>query len=1420
MNIQEMPKYHSSIPELIYSPHDGSLIDQNSLADSDRDSVIERRPIATDYDGPSIKRSLHVIKRESNRSIDMLNRRPVNSSVHKSNRSLSKHSVKTVSRHTSKQTSKDMYYPGTNLVPVKSQKSEPMRKQNVAKRDRTLSLPDIKRGSIKHQHSVSSHYTNNKLQSDTSFSGKNLKYPKNREVGQSFVSFNAKNSSIKPNSLKASITPGTTGKSGKAHNVSLNYTDKLSKNVRESFESCTTEGKKTSQVAIDLNSSNRVAEDNYGIQKPSEINTSQYKQSSKENIQVDRSKSKLSNIRSETIGEDSLPEIANSVVEDSLPFKGLENHYKAISKEGFSGANDTNYMQKTNENFYSSFKTNNRGDGSPPKKRPGIENGLPSLNGQELNPTDQYYQSAAYEDSDDLDRDGARAWNGQKSIDTSSHQKNSMYNVMKASSTNKNTITVNKNSKNSRIAHHRKNNKSKVSSHNDEQWFSYDAGHNAKIGKTAKIKSKKVDSLDGGKLHTLIFHLEMERLEQNESIFNEGETLRNGLIDVNKTYDHVKQHKKKKQKPTPQATSGKWGDVMQFLEKNPNVLMNMIPDENINTELSTDRNRQAVANYRSITGISAPGRGKKHTSQKNSDLIAPWKMNKKSKVNRDFKKQVDQRSYNISSKRKQALPTNAGSNGSQTDIAKTQSKQKIKIPHISNRDGLNSQPARTLGNFQKTLESRNPKPKPNVHTAKNGGFKMYKTPSFVSPQESSVSNIKGSYSQSTYSKSSSLQEANNGSSMLEKHTIIIESDTEYADNYSEAPTESQRMQIERKQTITIDSSERSYKPGPKEYILIETDRRDSSKVDSEKPKEFNPTTGNLATFRDNKMKSQSDIYHDDVDLDEYNNEARAAKTALNQSRIAANISKITVNHVRQADEIERASKSGSHSNPKYNKQFVDENIQTRLDGQDLSPSEKERMNDEIYLNTNSAEENPDLVDYIIKDSNSVSKRTLFVDSNTEYENEGESYHSEKERQKPKPIKVDRNIQISPTTAPKQFVEKNIQISVTDAASKLNKSIPLQDGSQFNDGQSEYINREMSKLQNNQNRRERFQSNKDLRMMKRISHDPKDNNRKPAETRYAKNKPFGYAPNADNMSQISEEKKLPERVTYTRARPRADTQDRVLPDFGVENRSVEYRPIITPPHYSVGLQPSNRDKSAGIQYSEHGVSAGVQYSLPEKSAGVQYSIKDDKSAGIQYSNFDKSAGIQASIRDKSQGVQYSQEFDKSQGVQPSRDFDRSAGVQHSQEFDKSQGIQCSYDGGRSIGLQRSQDFDRSAGMQVGDSLASSSEYVSMYNRSAQFDEPLFNVGVQADEAPYKDLDIQCDMSENDKGIQAEAKLINRGQSASTNSLRNLLMARDLEIVDKSSVQSRGINDNQIDFSCQFSYHTIASTAHEKDADCKF
>lgn len=317
---------------------------------------------------------------------------------------------------------------------------------------------------------------------------------------------------------------------------------------------------------------------------------------------------------------------------------------------------------------------------------------------------------------------------------------------------------------------------------------------------------------------------------------------------------------------------------------------------------------------------------------------------------------------------------------------------------------------------------------------------------------------------------------------------------------------------------------------------------------------------------------------------------------------------------------------------------------------------------------------------------------------------------------------------------------------------------------------------------------------------------KQENRTQLQARNQGSRPFEYQPsnihegNGDVISQLSEERKLESRSPHSRARMRADTQDYIMPDFGTLNRSVDHRPIVTPPHYSVGIQPSNFDRSAGVQMSHQDKSAGVQFSRYDKSAGIQMS-QHDKSAGIQMSQHNRSAGVQMSQHEKSAGVQASQ-------------YDRSAGVQVSRSY-------------MSIDYQSDSPFDKSAGMQVGRSLngPDSDSEVDMksegvqfdptHDQGVQFDEELKNKSIQADEQPLKDIDIQCDMSENDVGIQANINLKSRGVSAGSDSLINVLRARDLQIVDKSTENfSQRLEDNNIDFSCQFSYHTIASTDHDK------
>jgi len=385
-------------------------------------------------------------ERRSNRSIDMLNKRPKRDpNMFKSNRTSSKNSHKSLNKQMSSQNHmmQEMYYPGVSLCPIKSQKSAPV-----------------------------SNYADNYKKINSTSSKKHMQKQLKTNVGQSFVSFNAVNSSVRNNTN--AIQPSN--KLIENDNFSGNLTDNANK-ARESFESCTTQGKNKTGETPEIHSSNKLPEINENayssIQNPN-------KSSKASRSQGNRSKSCVSQGRSETIGENSLPEISNSVVEDSLPFKGLENHYKVISKEGFSGANNANSMKKTNENFYSSFKSKRNDTPSITYAASNPEDGQSYTNKQQINQTDVNNE------------------------ENNSSQKQNMYNVIKASSHHpkpKSTITVKKNSKNNKMSKKRKANRSKASNRsNDSEYFSNEltSKYAKNISKTKKIASQKFNELDSG----------------------------------------------------------------------------------------------------------------------------------------------------------------------------------------------------------------------------------------------------------------------------------------------------------------------------------------------------------------------------------------------------------------------------------------------------------------------------------------------------------------------------------------------------------------------------------------------------------------------------------------------------------------------------------------------------------------------------------------------------------------------------------------------------------------------------------------------------------------------------------------------------------------------------------------------------------
>ena len=242
------------------------------------------------------------------------------------------------------------------------------------------------------------------------------------------------------------------------------------------------------------------------------------------------------------------------------------------------------------------------------------------------------------------------------------------------------------------------------------------------------------------------------------------------------------------------------------------------------------------------------------------------------------------------------------------------------------------------------------------------------TPQFIVPNESAKTKkgIPAKKTDTSYSRTDTLYDYND-SSMIEKHTIIFESDNEQPDIKSNAPTESQYVRD--KHTIHFEDSSCVEGGAPLKNEDERSESHPSSVVDSSKPPQFNDhqsSGNNLATFRKNgiNQRSQSDIYHNDINLDELYNDPRASRTANENSRMPVKDSQETMKKVY-------------HNDLKSDYQPQDDIlIQDQLDKLGISGPDKDKLNDEIYLNTNSAEENPDLVDEIPKDSESLSKHTL------------------------------------------------------------------------------------------------------------------------------------------------------------------------------------------------------------------------------------------------------------------------------------------------------------------------------------------------------------------------------------------------------------------------------------------------------------
>lgn len=208
-----------------------------------------------------------------------------------------------------------------------------------------------------------------------------------------------------------------------------------------------------------------------------------------------------------------------------------------------------------------------------------------------------------------------------------------------------------------------------------------------------------------------------------------------------------------------------------------------------------------------------------------------------------------------------------------------------------------------------------------MHTAGENVFKKYKTPSFVSPNSSKFTENIPSMSETSSSKFNSNMDQNVGSSMIEKHTIIFESEVENADNESDAPTESQHL-FKSHNNIKIEDNSMFNMNALKESQPLNLQVHDPSKIISENQEEFQNSYSysKLPVF--GKKTSQSDIYCNDVNLEHYEDDKRASKTAFIPNVL--NVGLATIQNQEQNEESE--NKMPDITKPLHT--LVDQNTQT------------------------------------------------------------------------------------------------------------------------------------------------------------------------------------------------------------------------------------------------------------------------------------------------------------------------------------------------------------------------------------------------------------------------------------------------------------------------------------------------------------
>ena len=210
---------------------------------------------------------------------------------------------------------------------------------------------------------------------------------------------------------------------------------------------------------------------------------------------------------------------------------------------------------------------------------------------------------------------------------------------------------------------------------------------------------------------------------------------------------------------------------MKYLKKNPEILMNIIPD-NLNTldvknEIEIDASRvhkhynreNKERRLNSVDKTSYPIQNKFNINNRNKGL------------NSDISALTDNRKLNLSSIKNEVLPTTDTINRSNIEASKTEYRSSS-IPHVTNRDGLNSQ------QFSKPFTQLNKLAESNSKQISNENEDYCnktenKDKSYTLENFKELTEEVPSYTESISSKVNSKQH-NSGSSMIDRHTIIFE----------------------------------------------------------------------------------------------------------------------------------------------------------------------------------------------------------------------------------------------------------------------------------------------------------------------------------------------------------------------------------------------------------------------------------------------------------------------------------------------------------------------------------------------------------------------------------------------------------------------------------------------------------------------